>query len=107
MSKAYYDRLFKEYCLADLKLYKEGRIAMRWRAEKEVFEGKGQFICGSVRCQEKLELRSWEVNFGYIEDGEKKNALVKLRLCADCSVKLNYRKQMREASLARRRGITI
>jgi len=31
-----------------------------------------------------------------VEHGEKRNALVKLRLCTDCSAKLNYRKQMRE-----------
>ena len=52
---------------------------MRWRVEKEVVEGKGQFICGDKRCTQKEGLKSWEVNFGYIEHGEKKNALVKLR----------------------------
>ena len=39
----------------------------------------GQFVCGSKKCAEKEGLRSWEVNFAYIEQGEKKNALVKLR----------------------------
>ena len=39
----------------------------------------GQFVCGSKKCPEKEELRSWEVNFAYVEQGEKKNALVKLR----------------------------
>lgn len=38
----------------------------------------GQFFCGNKRCDEKEGLRSWEVNFGYIEHGEKRNALVKL-----------------------------
>jgi protein FRA10AC1 len=52
---------------------------MRWRIEKEVIEGKGQFICGDKRCQSRDSLKSWEVNFGYIEHSEKKNALVKLR----------------------------
>jgi len=41
IAKKYYDKLFKEYALAELKYYKEGRIAMRWRSEKEVFNGKG------------------------------------------------------------------
>ncbi len=41
-------------------------------------EGKGQFSCGNKRCDEKEGLRSWEVNFAYMEHGEKKNALVKL-----------------------------
>ena len=38
-----------------------------------------------------------------MEAGEKRNALVKLRLCPDCSAKLNYRKKAREASAAARR----
>lgn len=50
----------------------------------------GQFMCGNKKCDETDGLRSWEVNFGYVEQGEKKNALVKLRLCPDCSYKLNY-----------------
>jgi len=28
-------------------------------------------------------LKSWEVNFAYIEEGEKRNALVKLSECLD------------------------
>lgn len=63
---------------------------MRWRTEPEVVAGKGQFICGSKQCPDKDDLRSWEVNFNYLEHGEKKNALVKLRLCPACSKKLNY-----------------
>ena len=70
------------------------QIAMRWRVEKEVVSGKGQFSCGNKRCDvgsggggggadaaaaATAALRSWEVNFGYVEHGEKKNALVKLR----------------------------
>jgi len=39
----------------------------------------GQFECGAKRCTERDGLRSWEVNFAYVEDGQKKNALVKLR----------------------------
>lgn len=52
---------------------------MRWRVEKEVVTGKGQFICGDKNCQEREGLRTWEVNFAYVENNEKKNALVKLR----------------------------
>jgi len=51
---------------------------LRWRTEKEVIVGKGQFECSSKTCKEKDNLRSWEINFGYIEHDEKKNALVKL-----------------------------
>ena len=41
--------------------------------------GKGQFICGNKKCGEKEGLRTWEVNFAYVEQGGKKNALVKIR----------------------------
>lgn len=90
LAKSYYDRLFKEYSISDLSKYKENRVALRWRTEEEVIEGKGQFVCGNRRCEERDELNSWEVNFGYVEKGEKMNALVKLRLCLSCSKKLNY-----------------
>jgi len=90
LAKAYYDKLFKEYAISDLSRYKENKIALRWRTEKEVVEGKGQFVCGSKHCSEREGLQSWEVNFAYVEQGSKKNALVKLRLCLECSGKLNY-----------------
>ncbi|XP_033214915.1 protein FRA10AC1 [Belonocnema kinseyi] len=96
LAKKYYDKLFKEYCISDLTYFKYNKIALRWRTEKEVITGKGQFECGSKKCTIKDGLRSWEVNFAYEEDGEKKNALVKLRLCPECSIKLNYRSQKRE-----------
>lgn len=41
IAKKYYDKLFKEYCIADLSRYKEGKVAMRWRTQKEVVEGRG------------------------------------------------------------------
>ena len=90
LAKTYYDRLFKEYAIADLSRYKENKIALRWRIEKEVIEGKGQFACGNKHCQNRENLESWEVNFAYVEQGTKKNSLVKLRLCPGCSLKLNY-----------------
>lgn len=55
------------------------QIAMRWRTEQEVVSGKGQFSCGNKTCPEAEGLRTWEVNFAYKEQEEKKNALVKLR----------------------------
>ncbi|GLV41087.1 uncharacterized protein CBL_04611 [Carabus blaptoides fortunei] len=96
LSKKYYDKLFKEYCICDLTLYKENKVALRWRTEKEVVTGKGQFTCGDKKCSVSDELRTWEVNFAYYEHKEKKNALVKLRLCPLCSEKLNYRVKKRE-----------
>jgi protein FRA10AC1 len=41
IAKRYYDKLFKEYAICELKRYKEGKIAMRWRTENEVIVGKG------------------------------------------------------------------
>ena len=41
MARRYYDKLFKEYCIADLSRYREQKIGMRWRVEKEVVTGKG------------------------------------------------------------------
>uniref|UniRef100_A0A8D0GBU6 FRA10A associated CGG repeat 1 n=1 Tax=Sphenodon punctatus TaxID=8508 RepID=A0A8D0GBU6_SPHPU len=73
LAKKYYDKLFKEYCVADLSRYKENKVHL------EVVLGRlGQFSCGNKHCNEKGGLRSWEVNFGYVEHGEKRNALVKL-----------------------------
>lgn len=96
LAKKYWDKLFKEYAIADLRYFKENKIALRWRIEKEVVNGKGQFFCGNKHCNENDGLRSWEVNFAYMENDEKKNALVKLRLCPECSYKLNYHHKKRE-----------
>jgi len=69
---------------------------MRWRIDKEVVSGKGQFICGEKRCDEKEHLRSWEVLFGYVEHGKKRDALVKLRLCPSCTKKLHFGHKVKE-----------
>lgn len=98
LAKKYFDKLFKEYCICDLSRYKENKIGMRWRIEKEVRDGKGQFSCGEKHCQEVSGLRTWEMNFGYVEQGVKKNALVKLRLCSDCSYKVNYHHKRKEVT---------
>ena len=89
LAKAYYDKLFKEYAVADLSRYRERKVALRWRTEKEVLVGKGQFVCGSRQCSGREGLTSWEVNFAYVEEGVRRSALVKVRLCGGCSKKLN------------------
>ncbi|RZS05410.1 hypothetical protein BHM03_00035923, partial [Ensete ventricosum] len=98
------------YCIADMSRYKQGKIGLRWRTEKEVVSGKGQFICGNKKCNEKDGLGSYEVrilfvNFSYLEAGENKQALVKLVACKGllklvdgfhferCAEKLAYRRQ--------------
>ncbi|KAL6129763.1 hypothetical protein ACLB2K_073112 [Fragaria x ananassa] len=89
--KRYYDK----YCIADMSHYKSGKIGLRWRTEKEVVSGKGQFICGSKHCDKKDALASYEasVNFSYYEAGENKQALVKLVNCERCSEKLHYKRR--------------
>ncbi|CAO3680508.1 unnamed protein product [Rhizopus stolonifer] len=79
VAKKYYDTLFKEYAICELKYYKEGKIAL------------------NGVCESDKALESWEVNFGYVEKGEKKNELVKVRLCPECSDKLNYKTKKRVA----------
>ncbi|CDS43527.1 protein FRA10AC1 [Echinococcus multilocularis] len=96
LAKHYWDRLYKEYAIADFSRFKEKKLGLRWRSEREVISGKGQFVCGAVDCNEVEFLRSWEVDFVYKERGEKRNALVKVRLCPACSQKLNHHKQHSE-----------
>lgn len=69
---------------------------MRWRIEKEVIIGKGDTICSEKKCCEKDSLVTFEVNFAYSEEKEKKNALVKVRVCPLCSEKLNYKKKFKK-----------
>ena len=90
VAKKYYEKLFKEYCIIDLSRYAENKFGMRWRTESEVIEGKGQFNCGAKRCSVRGGLTSWEVLFTYMEHNEKKSAMIKVRLCPECSDKLNH-----------------
>ncbi|KAL1468964.1 hypothetical protein MTO96_041135 [Rhipicephalus appendiculatus] len=87
----HYDKLFKEYCICDHTYYQTNKIANRWRIELQVkvMAGKGQFSCGDCYCKEASGLRTWEINFAYFENDERKNALVNLRLRKECSFKLN------------------
>lgn len=50
VAKKYYDKLFKEYAICDLKYYKQGKIALRWRTESEVISGKGNYILSIFAC---------------------------------------------------------
>lgn len=88
----YYNRLFKEYALVDLSYYQINKIGMRWRTEKEVIEGKGQFACGNIHCDnvDINDLCSYEVPFSYRNlSGEKVTTLVKVRVCGPCAYYLN------------------
>ncbi|CAN1132660.1 Protein FRA10AC1 [Linum perenne] len=50
------------YCIADMSFYKSGKIGLRWRTEKEVISGKGQFKCGNKHCDEGNGLASYEAS---------------------------------------------
>ncbi|KAG8773766.1 hypothetical protein FRC12_002323 [Ceratobasidium sp. 428] len=99
----YYRSLFKEFALIDLKHYKSGKFALRWRTEDEVVEGYGQFTCGNTRCayhkeQERRQpkLLTLELPFAYEEQREAKQALVKVVLCERCKKKLTWKRERRE-----------
>jgi len=98
LAKRYHDKLFKEYCIIDLSRYRDNQFGLRWRTEPEVVTGQGQFVCANKKCQNREKLRTWEVNFGYEEQKVKKNALVKCRLCFECSYKLNYHHKRKEVT---------
>jgi Folate-sensitive fragile site protein Fra10Ac1 len=48
MAAKYYEKLFKEYALADVSRYREGKIGMRWRTEAEVVAGR--CVAAAAQC---------------------------------------------------------
>lgn len=100
MARKYYNKLYKEFALADLSLHQDGKIGLRWRTEQEVVIGKGQFSCGSVSCTETKNLRGFEVPFRYNESGVTKFELVKVKVCEKCAKMLFYKKMQ---SIAKKR----
>lgn len=105
MARTYYSKLFREYALVDLsKAEKKGMVGLRWRSHKETVQGKGQFTCGAVDCEERSGLASYELPFKYIEAGDKKVALVKVRVCQDCSKKLLAARKDASTSTRRQPG---
>ncbi|RMZ52552.1 hypothetical protein APUTEX25_003695 [Auxenochlorella protothecoides] len=99
LARRYYAQLYREYAIADLSRHRESRLGLRWRTQREVVAGKGQFSCGAVGCEERRGLASFEVPFAYCEAGRSRVALVKVRLCPKHALQLNHRKQ-REAEAA-------
>jgi len=89
--------LSTQYALVDLSRYKEGKLGLRWRTQGEVIAAKGQFECGNITkgkpCAATSSLHSYELNFAYVEQGQQKQELVKVRVCSHCAAKLNYRRQ--------------
>ncbi|GAA5839535.1 hypothetical protein JCM11251_002750 [Rhodosporidiobolus azoricus] len=127
----YYSSLFREFALVNLKHYKTGQIALRWRTEPEVLSAIGHLTCGNLRCRYhepspsilsaleastpppeddeqplvEARLEETQMQFGYVEEGEKKSALVKVVLCKECGKKLRYgREKAKELQREREAG---
>ncbi|TNV81774.1 hypothetical protein FGO68_gene10465 [Halteria grandinella] len=82
-------RLYKEYVICDLTLYKTGNIGLRWCLERDILSGKGKTICGNKHCAyDRGEMHSYEV----LWKREETREMVTVNLCEECAVKLNYKK---------------
>ncbi|CAG8749995.1 2424_t:CDS:2, partial [Acaulospora colombiana] len=109
LANKFYSNLWKEYALCDLKHYKSGNFALRWRTEDEVVSGVGETTCGNTRCRHHdpskfqdrptshesnkgKSLHTLELPFGYVEQGEAKAALVKVVLCDKCVKKIMWKR---------------
>ncbi|KAI0267693.1 folate-sensitive fragile site protein Fra10Ac1-domain-containing protein [Gloeopeniophorella convolvens] len=114
LAQKYYSSLFREFAVCDLKHYKSGNLALRWRTEAEVLSGAGETSCGNTRCEHHdnpdapAQLATLELPFTYEEHGERKSALVKVVLCPRCTKKLmwkhNKQKETRAAAAAALEG---
>ncbi|KAF8554468.1 hypothetical protein OG21DRAFT_1376044, partial [Imleria badia] len=98
LAKKYYDSLYREFAICDLKHYKSGNFALRWRTETEVLGGIGETSCANTRCEHHRppctpDLSTLELPFAYEEHGEQKEALVKIVLCPRCVRKLMWKRR--------------
>ncbi|KAF9466592.1 folate-sensitive fragile site protein Fra10Ac1-domain-containing protein [Collybia nuda] len=102
LAAKYYESLYREFAVCDLKHYKSGNFALRWRTEDEVLAGNGETTCGNTRCRHheprrtsgsEPALTTLELPFVYEERGEQKSALVKVVLCPRCVDKLMWKRR--------------
>ncbi|KZS92497.1 hypothetical protein SISNIDRAFT_455705 [Sistotremastrum niveocremeum HHB9708] len=130
IAKKYYSSLFREFAVCDLKHYKSGNIALRWRTEDEVLSGAGESTCGNTRCEhhapptqsQPTSYRRWdddtepststhkktkppklitlELPFAYEEQGQMLSALVKVVVCSRCRKKIDWKRQHDKQMLA-------
>lgn len=98
LARRYYDRLYREYAIADLSRIEQGALGLRWRTQRELVAGTGQFTCGAKGCNELRGLASFEVPFAYDEAGARQRALVKLRLCPLHAGQLQAKKRQEAAA---------
>ncbi|TDL16464.1 hypothetical protein BD410DRAFT_706995, partial [Rickenella mellea] len=101
VARKYYSSLYREFAVCDLKHYKTGNFALRWRTEDEVLSGAGEETCGNTRCAyhapsrtlKQPPLTTLELPFAYEEQGERRSALVKVVLCERCTKKLMWKRE--------------
>ncbi|KAF8503840.1 folate-sensitive fragile site protein Fra10Ac1-domain-containing protein [Gautieria morchelliformis] len=116
LAMKYEASLFKEFAVCDLKHYKSGNIALRWRTEDEVLSGAGESSCGNTRCPyydtpadsvpsgsqdvhlkppNSPKLTTMELPFSYVEQGESqvRDVMVKVVLCQRCVKKLMWKRE--------------
>jgi len=98
---AYDSKLYKEFVLVSLSRWREGLVAMRWRTEDEVMARKGTDACAELECDSEATDEQ-EVLFAYQEEGERKEALVKARLCGRCRDRLGRAMEREKRSAAKR-----
>ncbi|GJD07457.1 Protein FRA10AC1 [Galdieria sulphuraria] len=77
LARRHYERLYKDYAIAELSQWREGSVGFRWLNQTEVLQGKGYSCCAATDCDSASELNTFEVPFTYEEDGETKATLVK------------------------------
>ncbi|KZV90580.1 hypothetical protein EXIGLDRAFT_750535 [Exidia glandulosa HHB12029] len=107
VAQKYEESLFREFAMCDLKHYKSGQFALRWRTEDEVVSGAGQDTCANTRCggaqsTSASKLQTLELPFNYVERGEQQSALVKVVLCDRCVHKLMWKRNHDKAERLRR-----
>ncbi|KAF7336799.1 Protein fra10ac1 [Mycena venus] len=115
LATKYYDSLFREYAVCDLKHYKSGNFSLRWRTEAEVLAGAGETTCGNTRCEHHdsasrrppPSLTTLELPFAYTEHGEAKSALVKAVLCGKCLKKLMWKRRKEKERLLAEAGSAV
>lgn len=126
LATKYYNTLFREYAICNLKHARSGKVGLRWRSEAEVLSGIGHLTCSSLRCEHhqplpelaarfeddpdsetplvQVRLGEYEVPFVYEERGERKECLVKVVLCEEDGRRLvRGRRKAKEEKEARDR----
>ncbi|KAG6832789.1 hypothetical protein H0H92_009407 [Tricholoma furcatifolium] len=118
LAAKYYESLYREFAVCDLKHYKSGNFALRWRTEHEVLSGAGETTCANTRCEHHESLPEYlrrsagpapplttlELPFAYEEHGENKSALVKVVLCPKCFDKLMWKRRKEKGKAIKGEG---